>query len=386
MEAPRLTIVGRPFTGCLLALALVACGPRDPHEISQSGAGAHEVSLAVVDDGFVASWYDDRDGNAEIYMRRLDATGDPAGPELRLTTDPALSYEPDVISFESDVAIGWYDRSGDALTPSLGRWGVDGQLRWTVQLAPAGRNVVVRRSGDRLFAAWLEDEDRDRATVWGGWWAKDGKPIGDPVRLGIAGRTTWNLNADIDASGVPWVAYDAKAGTKAEELFLVRGDGGAPPRQLTADDGVPSKYPDIAFNGSRVALTWFEEREGNEDVFVAVASVDDVDAPLRTHQVTRNPGESIGAYLAWEGDRVGVAWSDEIDGQHEVYFQAFDAQGQPLGERRRITDSAPSSLIPAIRARSGRFALAWTEYNPGESTGGHGPAARSEIAFTLIDP
>ncbi|MGE0445152.1 MAG: hypothetical protein AB7P99_07975 [Vicinamibacterales bacterium] len=385
MEAPRLKLAGRPFTGCLLALAL-ACGARDPHEISQSGAGAHEVSLAVVDDGFVASWYDDRDGNAEIYIRRLDAAGDPAGPELRLTTDPALSYEPDVTPFESDIAIGWYERSGDALTPRLGRWSVDGQVRWTVQVAPAGRNVVVRGSGDRLFAAWVEDDDTNRATVWGGWWAHDGKPIGDPIHLAIAGRTTWNLNADVDASGVPWVAYDAKAGTRAEELFLVRGDGAAPPRQLTADDGVPSKYPDVAFNGKAMAVTWFEERDSNEDVFVAVVSVDD-DAPLSTkHQVTRNPGESIGAYLAWAGDRVGVAWSDEIDGQHDVHFQAFDPQGQPLGERRRITDSAASSLIPAIRAHNGRFALAWTEYRPGDSGGGHGPVARSEIAFTLIDP
>ena len=373
----------------IVALALAAaCGPGDPHEISQSGTGAHEVSLAVMADGFVASWYDDRDGNAEIYIRHLDTAGEPDGPELRLTNDAAASYEPDVIAVGDDVAIAWYDRAGDAVTPRLGRWRADGEPRWSAALAPSGRNPVVRLAGDRLFAAWLADDPGGSASLWAGTWALDGRPLEQAIRLGEAGRTTWNLNAGVDARGMPWVAYDARAGTQAEELFLVRGDGrGGPPVQLTPDDGVASKYPDVAFHQSRVAVTWFEARDGNADVFLSVVGSDPVVAPLGpVRRLTMTPGESIGAYLAWNGDRVGVAWSDEVDGQHEVHFQPFDAAGRPLAEARRVTESADRSLIPAIRARSGQFALAWTEYRPGDAAGEHGAIARSEIAFTLIAP
>ncbi len=65
---------------CLLA----ACAP--PRQVSESGFGAYEVSLATWSDGLALAWYDTRDGNAEVYVRPLDADGRAAGPELRITT------------------------------------------------------------------------------------------------------------------------------------------------------------------------------------------------------------------------------------------------------------------------------------------------------------
>lgn len=51
--------------------------------------------------------------------------------------------------------------------------------------------------------------------------------------------------------------FDAAAGTRSEELFLVHA-GDAEPHVVrrSAEDGKPSRYPDIAFDGQQVALTW----------------------------------------------------------------------------------------------------------------------------------
>jgi len=75
------------------ALAAAGCAPR---QITDSGFGAYEVSLAAWGDGFTVAWYDTRDGNAEVYVRDLDADGQERGPELRLTTTAAQSYEADI--------------------------------------------------------------------------------------------------------------------------------------------------------------------------------------------------------------------------------------------------------------------------------------------------
>ena len=249
----------------------------------------------------------------------------------------------------------------------------------------------MRAAGRAIFAAWIQDEENDQAGVWGAWWRENGTQLIAPRRLADAGKTTWNLNAAIDPSSTPgrlraWVAFDAKAGTKSEELFLV--DAGEAPGtavRLTPDDGAPSKYPDVAFSADRAAVTWFDAKDGNEEVYLFVGTMQQLQqgGDLPGRRVTTTSGHSIGAYLAWNGDRLGLAWCDDTPGQHEIYFQAFDSSGTPSSDAMRVTNTPASSLIPAIRAWRSGFALAWSEYDapPG---GGHEDDGRSQVVVRLI--
>jgi len=103
---------GRLKVACLLLFFCAACGPSGGTQISQSGAGAFDASLASTDDGFAVAWYDRRDGNAEIYLRLLNAMGEPAGPERRLTSSPELSYTADIQPAGTNVAVAWYEEAG----------------------------------------------------------------------------------------------------------------------------------------------------------------------------------------------------------------------------------------------------------------------------------
>jgi hypothetical protein len=360
-------------------------GSAEPLQITNSKIGAFEAALATRDNGFVAAWYDNRDGNAEIYMRLLDANGQPAGPERRLTNGLEDSYEASIETIGDAVAIAWYDKSENGLiVPKLGLWDAEGRNRWVRPLAASGRNPVIRAQGGNIFCAWIAPDADDSEWVWAGWWTRDGDIRMPPQRLAPAGKTTWNLNAAALERGDALVVFDATAGTRADELFLVRvqPDGSRVVR-LTADDGAPSKYPDIAV-GDHLAITWFDERDGNSDVYLLTATTDSElagEIDNRARRVTSTPGESIGAYLRWGSDgRLGLAWSDNSEGQHEVYFQPFDAAGRPLAEPRRITRNRTSSLVPAIRSWRDGFALAWNEFRPGLEA----HAGTSEIAFALV--
>lgn len=351
----------------------------DPITISDSKAGAYEVALAPFGDGLVAAWYDTRDGNAELYMRLLDADGRPAGPERRLTNGPEQSYEASLAAVADSIVIAWYDKSADGtLVPKLGRWRPDGTSQWVKTLSASGRNPVVRELNGRLFSAWIAPNGDGTEAVWSQWWADDGAAIAEPILRAPASKTTWNLNAAAGwAQGA--VVFDAAAGTRKEELFFTS-------RRLSGDDGHASKYPDLAVSGRRFALTWYDERDGNHEVYLRAGVVADLEAApgeleRGARRVTTTKGSSIGAYVAWNGDRIGLAWSDDTAGQHEIYFQPFDAIGNPLAEARRITDNASSSLIPAIVPWRDGFALAWNEYVPG-APGRH--AGTSEIAVAVV--
>ena len=371
---------------CAALVLLTACAPR---QVSDSGFGAYEVSLAAFDDGLALAWYDTRHGNAEIYVRPLDLAGRDAGPELRLTSTEEQSYEADIAPLGDSFAVAWYEKAKDsALRAQLGVWSRDGTHRWTKPIAVGtgnSRNPVVRSYRDALFCAWIETASDGAEMVWAGWWERDGRSRGTPVVLGAASSNTWNLNAAVGDSGAAVVVFDAQAGTKAEELFLATlADGRVVLTQLSTDDGLRSKYPDVALAGTDAALTWYDERDGNKEVYLAVAPLRAL-APIEPHarRITTTAGESIGAYVAWNRRRIGLAWSDESHGNYEVYFQSFDGGDYPQSAPQRLTDTPTNSLIPAIKPWGDGFAVAWDEVAP-SAAGIHDEATRAEVSFMTV--
>jgi hypothetical protein len=369
-----------------VAVALAAACAEWPVQITQSRSGAYETALAIDRDGFVVAWYDTRDGNAEIYSRLLDRDGRPAGPERRLTETPDRSYEPSLARVEDDVVVAWYEQRDQKTdhTAMLGRWSRDGARVWERSIAPGSRNPVARSNGHAIFCAWIQSDAGGSESVWGGWWDADGHPRSSQ-RLAPVSATTWNLNAMLDGDRAAWVVFDAVASTRSSELFAARLDRtGAAVIRLTRDDGMASKYPDVAVSDDGVpALAWFDERDGNQEVYLytgplasASGAIDD-----RAVRVSTTPDESTGAYVAWNHDRIGLAWSDKIAGAHEIYFQPFDRRQVALAPARRLTRNETWSLVPAIVAWSDGFALAWNEYRP-ESKVVHG--GTSELAFALV--
>ena len=351
-----------------LCLITAACSTR-PVQISNSGKGAYEPALVPFGDGFAVAWYDNRDGNAEIYLRLVDGKGRPTAPERRLTNSPEESYEASLERIDDGLVVAWYDQSSKGQqTAKLGMWSRDGTNRWVHAFEIGTRNPVIRTTGRDIFCAWIQSETDGREAVIAAWWDKDGRQKSPPVRLGPASKTTWNLNAAIDEDGAGWVVFDAEVSTRASEVYLARADAPATGAiRLTKDDGAPSKYPDLSIGaGGRAALSWQDERDGNVEVYLLTGRLSALTGEIdgRSRRVTNTAGESIGAYLAWNGDRLGLAWSDKTRGQHEVFFMSVDVNGTSTQPPRQLTDNATWSIVPAIRPLGSGFAMAWNEYLP----------------------
>jgi len=361
-----------------LCLAIVGCG--GPVQVSQSGRGAFEASLAVLSSGRTAvSWYDTRHGNGEIYARLLDDRGQPQGPEIRLTDDPVESFEPDIVAFGEDLVVAWYEKDANgAYQARLGRWSSEGRERWSVRIGSNSRIPVLRPHRERFFVAWVE-QVAGETQVRSGWWSPDGAALTAAQTLGLASPNTWNLNAGFDDSGIAHVVYSAHLGTQSTEVFQARSD--AETSQLTSDDGFPSAYPDIAWSGGRAAVTWFDERDGNREIYLFVGALSDRELDGKARRISKTQGESIGAYAAWNQDVLGLTWADALESQHEIFFQRFDSNGNPLARAIQVTHNPTDSLIPAIHPWKHGFALTWNELV--DRAAAHSPQARSEIFATL---
>ena len=396
------------FGAAALALLVVtACAGPAPLQVSQSGAGAYEPALAAMGGGVAVAWYDNRDGNAEIYVRLVGvepeagaaASGrDGLSPEVRLTRSGAESYEASVDGLgERRLAVAWYEKSATGeLEARLGLWTAERGFLWETPVEAregSSRNpvVVADRERGRVFCAWIGRGD-GRESVMAAWWGEDGEVLGEPLRLGLAGTTTWNLNATPARGGAAVVVWDAATGRGTEELHLARVDAAGVRRvRLTREDGHASKYPDIALGRDRAALTWFDEKDGNREVYLWTGSAErlwrdgeagaGIDGDSR--RVTESPGETIGAYVAYSAagsGSFGLAWSDEVDGGRQIFFLALDAGGSPLAEPRRLSSGAGLKFVPAIEALGEGFALTWNEVRPGPG-GLHGGDSRSEVFF-----
>jgi hypothetical protein len=368
-----------------MLLALAGCATT--RAVSPAGELAYEVSLAASNDGLVLAWHGGGLAHSALWLRFIGADGQPRGAVLQLTDGQREAYEPDLQSFGVQFALAWYEKdpSTGALTAWLACLDGAGRELWRRPLSAAGhngRNPVVRVAGRELRVAWIDAVAGDSPAVWTARYSAAGELLGGARLAAPAGANTWNLNAAVDAAGTLYVVYDAAIGSRAKELQLLRIGGEQIDRQpLSADDGFESVYPDIAIEGERVAITWFDSRDGNQEVYLHVGALADLPTMIDTsaRRITRTPGASFGAYLAWNNGRLGLAWSDDIAGAAKVFAQRFDADGGPLEQARQLTHGVARSLIPSIRRWRRGFAIAWNEYTPGEGDAQHA-APRASVA------
>ena len=388
---------------CLLFIVLPACN--EINQISDSGFGAFEADIEVLDADTVAiAWYDTRHSKAEIYLRLLDHRLKPISAEFRLSENNVESYEVDIVALGENIAASWYEiDASEHSVVKLGLWNRQGEQLWLKTLTAAGVNAripVLEVTARGLFVAWLEtdaatDGRATAATIVGEWIDPAGLSHSGPFKIAAASINTWNLNVDIDSSGdstTVFLAFDAQYETVASELYLARiSDRGIEVNRLTDDDGYNSKYPDIALRDGRLALTWFDNLFGNNEIYLTVRSIADLSSPqvianleLGATRISRSEGDSIAAYLAWNENSLGLAWSDSAGDQHDVYFQQLDVTGKPQSDIRQLSHTEADSLIPSINSFASGFVLTWNEVTV-NAHDAQTNLSRSEIVVTLIE-
>ena len=377
-----------------MAVALLAACASD-HAVNPDGSTAYEVSVATADGEAMMAWHG-RSGRGfdAIHIRRLDRQGQPLGEAAAITDGQRYAYEPDLQLAGTLPILAWYEKAPNtgALTGWLAALDDRGRPRWKHRLDAAGgwaRNPVIRVRGATLYVAWIETPTNGdgEPAVWTARFKTDGQMLSVPMKAGRASRNSWNLNAAIGPDGRFRVVYDARLGNRANELQLLTiGPESAQQVQLSADDGFASLYPDLGFGaGGHAAMTWFDERDGNQEIYLAMMDLSAQAKPLVEHRISRTEGASIGAYLAWNGARLALVWCETEEGRQSLYGASFDAAGQETVPPHRLARSKLNASIPSIRPFGAGFLVGWNDYEKQQNSG-HGDTAAQSVARTMLLP
>jgi hypothetical protein len=317
-------------------------------------------------------WADTRDGNSEIYYRRL--TGGAWDSEVRLTVDSSYSHSPCIaLDPAGDLHVAWVDgRDGNneiyyKMRSASGGWSTDervttyGEIDCSPAIA-AGDTAVYLTWERRLGGAFRTAGVFAAVKGTAGWSVPvdvDNSPARDSYRPSLA----------YGADGLLHLVYERQTSNDPNEMEKVvyrSWDGAAwSGRTGLSSETSFSRTPVVAAAAdSSLHVVWQDGENGGGDIFY-----------IRFDGVLWQPVEEIATggteagtpSVAVSGSgQVYVAWVDNRHGDAEIYMVTDDGSG--WGDEMRLSMADGASLLPAVAADvGGGVYVLWTDMRNGNA-------------------
>jgi hypothetical protein len=306
--------------------------------LTNNAAISHFPAIAVSGPIVHVVWEEYRDGNAEIYYKRSPDAGVSWSADARLTNNSAKSLSPALAVFGGVVHVTWFDQR-DGNNEIYYKRSEDGGLSWgadtrlTNDLSSSIYSAIAV-SEAFVYIAWEEHRDGNgeiyykRSTDGGVTWGLDTR-----LTNNSANSFSPSIAASGDEVNIAW--FDQRDGN-LEIYDKHSANGGAnwsADKRVTIDASV-SNYPSVAVSGSSVHLVWFDERDGNTEIYYNHST--DKGTTWETDiRLTNDAARSTDPCIALAGSTVHIVWTDARDnasaykGNYEIYHKR-NPSGNPL--------------------------------------------------------
>jgi hypothetical protein len=332
---------------------------------SQWGVAVSSHSVHVV-------WYDNRDGNYEIYYKRSTDDGITWEEDTRLTFDDATSEWPSIAVFDSLIHIVWVDNRTGKFEVYYKR-SVDGGENWgdDEQLITNSGNLrysypSIAVSGIFVNVVWNDTRDGNAEIYYKG--STDGGNTWEPDT-----RLTFDIYSSewpsIAVSGpvVHVIWYDLRDANY--EIYYKRStDAGSTWEsdiRLTNDFSF-SYTGSIAVSGSVVHVVWFDNRDVNREIYYK-RSIDGGSTWGWDERLTKNSEDSYHPNLAACDSIVHLVWFDYRDGNAEIYYKCSTDAGSEWGADTRLTDNNADSHGASVAVSDSIVHVVWQDGRNGNN-------------------
>jgi hypothetical protein len=309
--------------------------------------------------GLHVVWYDNRDGQEQVYYKSFDGISWGADQCLSDTTDrsnyPAIAVDP-----SDNIHVVWRDqRDGDTevyYKRHDGTWSADTRLT-----KAAGQSTLpaIAAYGSELHVVWQDDRDGDWEIYYmhydGSKWEKD-------VRLTDTGYHSMRPSVAVDDSGnvhVAWaegnlIGYKKYDGTSWSSIVHIDG----PYYHVWAT------VPIYAGPGDSLCVAWAASL-GPEYYQIYCSRFDGMSwGP--TERLTDHQARSIDPSLvAGPNGSLYVVWSSDLSGSAQIHYSRSD--GAVWQNAARLTQSPGGGETPSTAIDgSGNLHIVWTDGRHGE--------------------
>jgi hypothetical protein len=285
--------------------------------LTNDPAVSENPSIAVSGSVVHVVWQDKRDGNVEIYCKNSNDGGTNWSADTRLTNDLANSLDPSVAVFGSVVHVVWQDnRDGNyeiyykSSTNGGSTWGADTRL--TNDVGNSSRPVAAV-SGSNIHVAWNDNRDGNDEIYY---------------KHSTDGGITWSVD-----------------------------------KRLTIDPAI-SQYPTIAVSGAVVHVVWNDVRDGNYEIYYKNSTDGGVNWSA-DKRLTNDANGSLHTSVAVCGSAVHIVWYDNRDKNFEIYYKNSTDAGLTWSIDTRLTNNAANSWFPSVAISSSGVHVLWTEERDG---------------------
>ncbi len=310
-------------------------------------------------------WADNRDGIWEIYYKNSSDAGISWGLDLRLTNAPIGSIYPSLTVSGGFLHIAWMDgRDGNPeiyykrSTDGGASW--SGDTRLTDNLSFSAFPCIAS-IGSTVYVVWEDDRDGNyeiyykKSTDNGSTWGTD-------TRLTYASAYSGDQVIALSGLNVHIAWYDERDGNS--ELYYKRSTNGgvswSADTRITIDPGL-SQSPCIAASGSFVHIFWDEDRDLNGEVYYIRSTNEGAgwEPPIR---LTYDSAWSWNPSVAVSNNNVHVVWCDDRDGNQEIYYNRSSDAGISWGTETRLTNAIENSRGQSIAVADTIVHVLWHDY------------------------
>ena len=355
-----------------------------------------QILPAIVSDGAggaIIAWTDGRNGNADIYVSRIDPSGNPlwGANGVALCTAPGDQFSPCIVSDGAGGAIvAWEDAR-----PSPGiediyaaRINASGNPLWTANgvlvsdaIEPQRIPRITTDGAGGAIIAWSDYRTLLQFDIFARRIDASGNPLwasgGVAICVAPGDKDVPTIVAD-GAGGAILAWADPRGGFFADDIYAQRVNASGSVQWLA--NGVAlctasgrQLNPTAVSDGAAGAIvTWSDSRSGNFDVYAR--RIDGSGSPLWAANgvaLCTASGDQNTPSIVYDG--VGgaiVAWLDYRWGDGDIYARRVDASGNPqwvadgvtvciaVGEQTApsiVSDGSSGAVVTWLDGRGGTY-------------------------------
>ena len=341
--------------------------------INGANSNIYKSCLAVNGNVLHIVWDDDRDGNPEIYYKRSPDGGVSWGTDTRLTNNSALSGSPSVSVDGSTVHVLWYD-ARDGNYEIYYKRSTDGGLSWGADTrltnnSAASWHPCVSDIGPVVYAVW-EDLRNGFSNIYYKRSIDAGLTWGADIALtNILNSYSGSPSVFAASNYSPYVVWEDYRDGNMEIYYKHSPDGGltwASDVRLT-NNSASSSSSSIAVSGnSFIHVVWSDNRDGNYEIYYKRSTDGGVSWGTDT-RLTNNSAVSDYSSVSVSGSNINVIWYDARDGNNEIYYKRSTDGGVTWGADTRLTNNSGNSQFPGIALSGSVVHAVWQDNRDGNT-------------------